>query len=188
MTQSQHEPIKFDGEEAGAGYAAPKLDLIAAAALIALSAVVLVASFRLPVPGDWSTAPGLLPILTAGSLAIMAIALGLNALKRHRAGIIANPEEARDPEEDRRALALAAVIAIYIAGLQFLAFRHDIVLGGTRFTLSAFEPVTILALTSLIHMSWRGPLWITLVVSTCWTLILSVVFQKLFQIPLPGGF
>ena len=61
-------------------------------------------------------------------------------------------------------------------------------IGGVYYVLSAFEPVTIVALTAIIHMAWRGPLWVTVSISTAWTHILSIVFQKVFTIPLPGGF
>ncbi|MEM7462597.1 MAG: hypothetical protein AAF362_07930, partial [Pseudomonadota bacterium] len=72
--------------------------------------------------------------------------------------------------------------------LQFLAFQSYLKLGGFNFTLSAFEPTTIIALATLIHISWRGPIWITILTSVIWTMLLSVVFQKVFSIPLPGGF
>lgn len=188
MTHTPDDPVKFEGEEAGAGLAAPGLDLLAAGFLVALSLVVMVASVRLPVPGDLTTAPGLLPLLTAASLAIMAVLLGLSAMTRWRAGVVMAPEDARDPAEDRRALLLAATVAVYIAALQTLAFQIYFTLAGISLILSAFEPVTVIALATIIHVSWRGPLWITALISTGWTLALSLVFQKLFAIPLPGGF
>ncbi|MGI9416440.1 MAG: hypothetical protein ACR2RA_01245, partial [Geminicoccaceae bacterium] len=61
MSETRENPIGFDGEEAGAGYASPALDLIASAFLVALSIVIMAASLMLPIPGDWTTAPGLLP-------------------------------------------------------------------------------------------------------------------------------
>lgn len=188
MSSPGDQTVKFEGEDANSGYAAPLLDLTAAAFLVALSVVVMVGSVMLPVPGGLRTAPGLLPFLTGASLAVMAILLGVTAWKRRRAGEVMGPDEARDPLEDRGALLLALTVAIYIAGLQFLAFQHYFTLGGVHLILSAFEPVTIIALATIIHVFWRGPLWITAVISVGWTLTLSLVFQKLFVIPLPGGF
>lgn len=188
MSNPSPETVKFDGEEAGAGYASPFLDLIATGFLMVLTVIVMIASWSLKVPGSLATAPGLLPFLTAASLFIMALMLGATAIQRHRAGVTSDPEDARNPQEDRRALGLAIAVAVYVACLQFLAFQHGMTIAGVYYVLSAFEPVTIVALTTIIHMAWRGPLWITVSVSTAWTLILSIVFQKVFAIPLPGGF
>jgi len=183
-----NEAINFDGEEAGSGYASPMLDLIASCFIIGLTVIVMIASWNLKIPGGLATAPGLLPFLTAASLCIMSLVLAATALQRHKAGVVAGADEIRDTREDMRALALAVTVAIYIACLQFLAFQQGFLIGGAHFILSAFEPVTIIALTTIIHMSWRGPIWITVSISTAWTLILSGVFQKVFNIPLPGGF
>ena len=188
MNKPESDQITFEGEEAGAGHAAPGLDLIAAAFLIALSILVMAASLTLPVPGALTTAPGLLPFLTAGSLLVMAILLGSSALNRRRAGVTADPAGSRNSGEDRSTLLLAVTVALYIAALQVLAFQAFFSIAGVPLVLSAFEPVTILALTTLIHLFWRGPLWITVVIAVGWTLTLSLVFQKIFQIPLPGGF
>jgi hypothetical protein len=188
MADAVNQEVKFDGEEAGAGHAAPGLDLFAAGFLIVLSVVVMVASWMLPVPGELRTAPGLLPFLAGASLCGMAVLLGHSALKRRRAGIVMDPSEARNSAEDRRAAVLAATVAAYILALQFLAFQVFFTVAGVPFVLSAFEPVTVLALSAIIHVSWRGPLWITVAISVGWTFLLTLVFQKLFYIPLPGGF
>jgi len=188
MSQQHNEVGKFDGEEAGSGYASPTLDLISSVALIILSIVVMIAAFKLPAPGGLLTAPGLVPFLTAASLFIMALMLGLTAVQRRAAGVVADTEEARNPAEDRAALLLAVTVAVYIAALHFLAFQYHTQIAGFHYTISAFEPVTIIILVAIIQTAWRGPLWITTLVSVCWTLVLSVVFQKLFLIPLPGGF
>ena len=178
----------FEGEEANAGYASPILDLIAAAVLIALSIAVMVGSLALPVPGDVETAPGLLPFLVAASLMVMALGLGASAMARHRAGVRMPVLAGRDLGADARSLVLAVAVALYIAGLQLLAFRYDVVVGGFFYSVSAFEPLTILTLAIIIGASWRGPLWITALIAVGWTLALSAVFQHVFRIPLPGTF
>ena len=80
------------------------------------------------------------------------------------------------------------MVAVYIAALQVLAFRHDIVIGSIRHTISAFEPVSVVAISAIIVLSYRGRLWITVLVTVGWVTILSLVFQQLFKIPLPGSF
>lgn len=188
MSEAGNTKVVFEGEDGNAGYASPALDLIATAFLLALSALVLVASLRLPVPGGLVTAPGLLPFLTAGSLAIMAVLLGISAVVRHRDGVQLWDQGTREHGETGRALTLVIAVAIYIAALQGLAFQYYFNIGSVPMVLSAFEPVTIVALATIIHIFWRGPLWITALISVGWSLTLSLVFQKAFNIPLPGGF
>jgi hypothetical protein len=188
MSQAGDNKVVFEGEDANAGYASPALDLIASAFLLALSGVVLVASLQLPVPGGVSTAPGLLPFLTAASLAIMAVLLGISALVRRREGAQMWDDSTRDHSEEKRAIVIVIAVGLYVAGLQTLAFQYFFTLGSVPMVLSAFEPVTTIALAAIIHIFWRGPLWITALVSLGWTLTLSVIFQKVFNVPLPGGF
>lgn len=186
--QAGDKNVVFEGEDGNAGFASPALDLIATAFLLALSVLVLVASLRLPVPGGLVTAPGLLPFMTAGSLGIMAVLLGISAVVRRRDGTPMWEDTGHDRDEITRAVVLVTSVAVYIAALQALAFQYYFNIGTIPMVLSAFEPTTIVALAAIIHIFWRGPLWITALISVGWTLTLSLVFQKVFNIPLPGGF
>ncbi len=188
MPSPDQPEIKFEGEEADAGFASPTLDLVASVALITLAVVTMVASWALPMPGAFRTAPGLLPFIVSFSLVLMALGLAASALARRRAGIHVPAFADRDLPTDLRSLALAVAVAIYIAALQSLAFQQNFNAFGTTLRLSAFEPATILTLSTIIHVSWRGPLWITATVSITWTVILSLVFQLVFRLPLPGSF
>ena len=188
MSKPDFSEVKFEGEEPGSDYASPILDMIAAAILVAISVVTMVASVRLPMPGAIHTAPGLLPFIVAASLMVMALGLGASAFARHRAGLRMSLLSGRDLGTDARSLVLAVAVAIYIAALQSLAFQQNFQLFGANLRLTAFEPCTIIALAAIMHMSWRGPIWITATVSVVWTVVLSLVFQIVFRIPLPGSF
>lgn len=188
MNRKQDDAISFEGEEAGAGLAKPLLDLIAAIVLMALSVIAMIASYLLPAPGGLLTAPGLFPFLIAASLFVMAFVLGVTAVRRRSLANESDAEIVRDRSEHIAALLLAFAIAVYIAALHFLPFQYNTMIAGYHYTISAFEPVTVIVLATIIQVAWRGPLWITTIVSVVWTLILSVVFQKVFLIPLPGGF
>lgn len=188
-SENQNQAVAFEGEEAGAGYASPVLDLIAACFLVVLSVVVVIASWLLPIPGDVLTAPGLLPFFTAVSLLAMAVLLGVSAVKRKANNNWFTGESVSpDKSQTNRTLLLAALVGLYILALQQLAFQYDFSVGDVFFSISAFEPVTITALAAIIHIYWRGPLWITTLVTVLWTLVLSLVFQKAFNLPLPGSF
>lgn len=188
MAHTENPEVKFEGEEAGAGFASPTLDLIATGILIAISVAMMAASIALPMPGAIHTAPGMLPFVISATLLLMALGLGASALARRRSGVHMPIFADRDPTTDLRSLLLAVAIAIYIAALQFLAFQHNLSIFGTNLRLTAFEPATIVTLCTIIHLSWRGPIWITATVSIVWTVILSLVFQLVFRIPLPGSF
>ena len=187
MTSPISDDIKFEGEDANAGNATPILDLIAAGFLIATAIVVMVASLRLPVPGSALTAPGLLPFLAAASLAAMAVVLGHSALRR-RSQTDDETQLFGDLEEQKRMLVLAAMVGAYILALQVLAFQVYFDVAGVPFVLSAFQPVSFIALTAIMHVFWRGSLWTKTAIAAGWTLMLTLTFQKLFNIPLPGGF
>lgn len=188
-SENQKQAVVFEGEEAGAGYASPVLDLIAACFLVALSIIVTIASWWLPVPGDLLTAPGLLPFFTAISLLVMALILGVTAVKRKTTKSWFDENSVSlDKSQTNRTLLLATLVGLYIMALQQLAFQYDFAVGNSFFSISAFEPVTITALAAIIHIYWRGPLWITTLVTVLWTLVLSLIFQKAFNLPLPGSF
>lgn len=188
MSDPGQPKVEFEGEDANSGYASPTLDLVATAFLVLLSLVIMAASVALPVPGDVTTAPGLLPFLVAATLLLMALGLGASALTRRRSGNPLTDLAERDLPTDLRTLFLGVAVAAYIAALQVFAYQLRASFLGIDFRLTAFEPVTVLALAAIIHVSWRGPIWITACVSVGWTATLSLVFQKVFNIPLPGSF
>ncbi len=188
MSESKPAGVEFEGEEPGSGYASPMLDLVATAFLVVVSGGFMVAALRLPVPGNLTTAPGLLPFLVAATLLCMAAALGASAIRRRHSGARAAPVFEGDRGSRLRTLFLGVAVACYIAALQVFAFQERFEFSGFSYRLSAFEPVTVIALSAIIHVFWRGPLSITVSVSAGWAFILSLVFQKVFNIPLPGSF
>ena len=74
----------YISEDESAGYASPALDIIAAIALSALSIWIMFEATKLKSPAAVTTAPGLLPFVCAGMLLVMAIVLGISALRRRR--------------------------------------------------------------------------------------------------------
>lgn len=188
MTNTDQPGVKFEGEEAGSGYASPTLDLIAAVFLIAVAIAMMAASVALPMPGAIHTAPGLLPFIVSLTLLLMAVGLGASALARRKSGVQTPVFWDRDFATDLRSLLLACAVVVYIAALQTLAFQQNYTVFGTNVKLTAFEPATIVTLCTIIHLSWRGQFWITAAISIAWTITLSLVFQLVFRIPLPGSF
>lgn len=187
MPEEKNAEIGFEGEEAGSGYASPLLDLIATLFLVVLSIGFMAASLRLAVPGNIATAPGLVPFLVSLTLLLMALGLGASAFGRWRSGVAFSWGAETDRATQLRTLFLVMAVAAYIAALQVFAFQQLIQIAGATLRITAFEPVTLVALAATIHGFWRGPVWISVAVSAGWTVFLSLIFQNVFNMPLPGS-
>lgn len=172
-------------EEANAGLGTPVMDITAAAVIAAIATFIAVQSLRLPQPGGIIfTAPGLLPFLTSASLLLMAGLLGYSALQRRRT-TPRTLDRFEIPTDALRSLTLGGIVALYVLALQFVPFQMGFHIGSLHFVIGAFEPVSVVFLTSLLRVYWRAPLWTCLSVIVVWIAFLSVVFRMLFQIPLP---
>jgi hypothetical protein len=182
MAEEKH---SFAGEDENAGFASPRQDLAASAVLIVLSVWIMVESVRLEMPGDLSTAPGLLPFLTAASLCVMALGLAWLAIKRRRAGDTgAGAQEETVPG---RALLLMVLVGAYIFSLQLVSFDYSARIGGFRLSYGSFEVLTIIAVTAILTIFWQPRLLPCLAVSAVWVTALAAIFRYVFVLPLPGA-
>jgi Tripartite tricarboxylate transporter TctB family len=181
MTEKKH---SFAGEDENTGFASPGQDLLASVVLIALSIWVMVESLRLEMPGNLSTAPGLLPFLTAATLCLMALALAWLAIKRQGAGTTG--AGARDETMPGRAPLLMALVGAYLLSLQFVSFEYSTTITGFRLSYGSFEVLSIIALTVVLTIFWQPRIWPCLAVSAVWVTALAAVFRYVFVMPLPG--
>jgi len=175
---------RVSSEEANAGLATPIMDLIAAGVIAAISIFIAISSLLLPMPAGVLTAPGLLPFLTAASLLVMALLLGYSAITRRRTMPRALDRFAI-PEDFQRTLVLGGIVILYVLGLQVIPVDVSFDIGPLHFLIGAFETVSLIAITGLLKLYWRAPLWACLAVTVGWIAFLSIVFRMLFQTPLP---
>lgn len=175
---------RYVSEDESAGYASPVFDLIATLALVLLSIWVMAESVALKVPGGLATAPGLLPFLTAGTLCLMALALGADAWRRHQSNPV--PWSRDIPEEMPRTAVLIVILISYVAAIQFLSFESTFAFAGVTFTIGSFEIISIIVLTVIFRIFWTNLLWACASVSVVWIMALALVFRNVFKIPLPG--
>lgn len=149
-------------------------EVLVALALLLISGYVFVTSFFFPRPGGWQTAPGMLPMLIGGSLAIMSAVILAGAIRRGALHSLLSwrPTAAGNLEGLRRSSIALAVVAIFYFGLlRFLPF----------------EIAAIIFLFAMFRLFWRdGSLVAHIVVAVCVTFILAVAFQAVFKIPVPG--
>jgi hypothetical protein len=172
-------------ENANDGMATPIMDLIAAGIIAAIAIFIAIDSLFLPVPGGQVfTAPGLLPFLTSASLLIMTATLASSALTRRRT-LPRALDRFEVPPDIMRSLALGVIVIVYVAALQFVPFETSFNIGSLHFVIGAFETVSVVAITGLLKLYWRAPLWACLAVAVSWIAFLSIVFRMLFQTPLP---
>jgi hypothetical protein len=173
-------------EDPHAGLAAPVMDLIAAGVLAAISLWFMIEALRLPAPGGTTTAPGLLPFLTAASLMVMALILGADALTRRRNGVAAAAPGGIDlPADWRRTAVLAAILAVYVLALEFAGIEVAFELFGSRIIIGSFEVTTAVVLTAILRIYWQAALWTCVAVAVGWVALLSLVFRLAFHVPLP---
>ncbi|WP_405404380.1 tripartite tricarboxylate transporter TctB family protein [Paracoccus sp. Ld10] len=177
----------FAGEEEGAGYATPTVDMIAAILLIALAGWYTWEALGFRSPGGWRTGPGLVPAAAGISLLVMAIGLGVTAWARR-----GQTMPALDPETDEdsigdpvRTAMLVGVIFVYLLAMDGISFGLAGYVAGYYLVVGSFEITTILCLSVLMKIFWNGPLARILLCSVGWTIFLSLTFRNIFLISLP---
>ena len=149
-------------------------------------------AIRLQVPDSLFTAPGLLPFLTGLTLLLMALGLGIKAVRQGGAAAIRQrPYQGMRTyiadEENHRALLLVGIIVVYVILIELLAF--DLRLPTPVFVIrfSSYELVSIVALTLILKLFWRGTVPRCFLVSAVWVIALASVFRYGFHILLPGS-
>ncbi len=185
---SQTNQTEFAGEEEGAGYASPSVDIAAALILIALAGWYSWEALGFRAPGGWHTAPGLVPIAAGVSLMGMALVLGLTAWRRlgQPAVPAAKSDDDGVPGDTARTLLLIGVLFVYLLAMGSFPFGLRGYVGGVYLVVGAFEITTILCLSAMMMLFWNGRLWVIATISITWTAFLSIVFRNIFQIALPG--
>jgi hypothetical protein len=176
------------GEEAGAGYAAPALDLLAAALLIVLAGWYTLEAINFRAPGGWRSAPGLVPAFAGITLMIMAAGLAVAAWRRRKL-----PSSAVDAQMDedsisdpRRTALLIGVVFVYLLAMDAISFGVSGYVAGHYLTLGSFEITSVLCLCVLMRFFWDGRLVTIVATAVGWTAFLSLSFRNIFNIPLPG--
>lgn len=187
---SQTNQSEFAGEEEGAGYASPSIDMFAAVLLIVLAGWYSWEALGFRTPGGWRTAPGLVPLFAGVSLMAMALVLGFTAWQR-RGQVMPTAKPDTDTDagvagDGMRTAMLVGVLFIYLLAMDSITFGLRGYVGGVFLVVGAFEITTVLCLCAMMKLFWNGPLWIIAFVSVGWTAFLSVTFRNIFQISLPG--
>jgi Tripartite tricarboxylate transporter TctB family len=144
--------------------------VLIAAGLLVLSACFAIGGLEIRVPEGWQTAPGMLPIILGVSLFIMS---GLLLVKAIRAGAL----RVRLIHEMGESSLTRAGIALLLVGIYY-------------FVLLEFLPFEVASSLYLLAMFWtfwpEGGLVPRLATAIGLPIAITLCFQGVFQIPLPG--
>lgn len=153
-------------------------DIISAVFVMGLGIVVSIWALYMPRPSGWSSAPGLVPLLFAGSMTIMGLGLLTSALRRNggvylrKARTDFSMVRLFQETQTKRTIWVIALSAIY-----------TLVLSGRV----PFEIAGALFLLSTLTVFWRKGGWLKiLLISVCVPIIFGLMFRLLFAILVPG--
>ena len=190
--QDNDKKAVFVGEEDIGERSTPKGDLAAAIFLTGLSIVAMYYAWRLEVVDSIFTAPGLLPFLTGLSLLVMALGLGIKALRRGGAegffdgasGILGRYFQ---DEENRRTLLLIAIIFAWVIIVGQITFDLRFKTSFHVFRFSSYEAISIPMLALILRIFWRASWLRCFLVSIAMIVSLATIFRNGFKILLPEG-
>ena len=181
----------FVGEEEVAEPVTARQNLIAAVVIGAIAVLAMILAARLEIPGRLVAAPGLLPFVVGFSLLLMAVALGVLAVRdggaRNLFDGLGNASDWLRDVERRRTVLLLGIIIAYVVLVDMVPFEWRMPLGVFEFRFSGYELFSTAALTLMLWIFWRRPVFPhCLGVSFAMVMALAAVFRYGFRILLPG--
>lgn len=176
----------FQGEEDLEGLSTPQKDMLAAAFLLVFSVTAMVLALRMPNPGNVYTAPGLLPLITSGSLLLMGLGLAVRALRESGGKLLGGSFWGPGTEDRWRAGMLIALVITLVVLVDLVTFEWSMPVAGFEFRIGSFECMTIPVLTVILRLFWRGATWRCLLIASVAVFALATAFRYGFIIPLPG--
>jgi hypothetical protein len=155
------------------------IDFISSLVLMAFSLGVILWSFKMPRPGGWPSAPGLLPAFLGVLIFSMSLAMLISSIRNGGPARWVSKWKSLSLKQSagrlkaRRIFWITFFIAIYIFGM----------LGRMPFEIAGF-----IYLTLTLYFFWRkGAGWKIILVSILVPLVMGMVFKGIFAVLLPGG-
>ena len=184
---------EFAGEEDTGGQATPGKDLGSACVIGMLAIAAMVMSLRLDVPGEVFTAPGLLPFATSLTLFLMAIILGVTAVRAGGADDFRQVARRATgsylaSEDGRRSFLLVGIVIAYVVLVGNINFDLRLPTPVFVFRLSSYEVISIAVITSIMKLYWKATFLRCLFVSLVTIEILAIIFRYGFGIIMPESF
>ena len=175
----------YISEDEGAGLAAPIVDLVSSSLIILIALWFIYESVNLKVPDqNLLTAPALLPIITSITLIMMLLIIFYKSIKN------LNINESNNLFKTisyKKNLISPIILFFYIFALTNYNFTYEIYILSFELIIGPFLIFTIILLTLLLYIYWKQKIYTCLLVSSIWSLFLSITFVNFFNIPLPGS-
>ena len=183
------------GEEELVERSTPNKDLASAVVVAVVAVLTLVFSFRLDVPGSFYTAPGLLPFITGFTLLLMALTLGVRAIragaKMNVAGLLGIPSKMirgfLSAKNWRRPILIALVVT-YVLLVAFINFELRLPTPLFVLQISSYEVISVIMVTWVLRTFWGASLLRCFLTTLITVEALAFVFRYGFGILMPETF
>jgi hypothetical protein len=183
------------GEEELVERSTPNKDLASAVVVAVVAVLTLVFSFRLDVPGSFYTAPGLLPFITGFTLLLMALTLGVRAIragaKMSVAGLLGIPSKMirgfLSAKNWRRPI-LTALVVTYVLLVAFINFELRLPTPLFVLQISSYEVISVIMVTWVLRIFWGASLLRCFLTTLITVEALAFVFRYGFGILMPETF
>jgi len=191
-TEKAPQPL---GEEELVERSTPNKDLASAVVVAVVAVLTLVFSFRLDVPGSFYTAPGLLPFITGFTLLLMALTLGVRAIragaKMSVAGLLGIPSKMirgfLSAKNWRRPI-LTALVVTYVLLVAFINFELRLPTPLFVLQISSYEVISVIMVTWVLRIFWGASLLRCFLTTLITVEALAFVFRYGFGILMPETF
>ncbi|MBI5968091.1 MAG: tripartite tricarboxylate transporter TctB family protein [Deltaproteobacteria bacterium] len=155
------------------------IDFVSSIVLIAFSLGIILWSLKMPRPGGWSSAPGLLPLFLGACILFMSLSILISSIKNKGFERLITKcqgfsfSQTMSDTKKKRLLGITLLIALYIFGL----------LGRMPFELASF-----IYLVSTLYFFWRkGGRKKIILLSILIPLGMGALFKIIFAVIMPGG-
>ena len=183
------------GEEELVERSTPNKDLASAVVVAVVALLTLVFSFRLDVPGSFYTAPGLLPFITGFTLLLMALTLGVRAIragaKMSVAGLLGISSKMirgfLSAKNWRRPI-LTALVVTYVLLVAFINFELRLPTPLFVLQISSYEVISVIMVTWVLRIFWGASLLRCFLTTLITVEALAFVFRYGFGILMPETF
>ena len=173
----------------------PNKDLASAVVVAVVAVLTLVFSFRLDVPGSFYTAPGLLPFITGFTLLLMALTLGVRAIragaKMSVAGLLGISSKMirgfLSAKNWRRPI-LTALVVTYVLLVAFINFELRLPTPLFVLQISSYEVISVIMVTWVLRIFWGASLLRCFLTTLITVEALAFVFRYGFGILMPETF
>jgi hypothetical protein len=156
----------------------PAIDFVSSVLLMAFSIGVALWSLRMPRPGGWSSAPGLIPLFLSTCTFFMGVGLLTSAVRNKGISQLITSCKAFSPTQSiidtkvKRSLWIILLTAFYFF---FLLGRIP------------FEFASFIYLVSTLYIFWRKGGWLKIIlISALLPFVMSGLFRVIFIVFMPG--